>query len=68
MVTIFFLCKIGRSWRNKEIYKWKWVVLSALGSMNNAGFEKKIEMTTLRLCFKYVTQKKHISIKLKIHA
>ena len=24
-----------------EIYKWKWMVLGALGCMNNADFEKK---------------------------
>ena len=25
-----------------EIYKWKWIVLSALGCMTNTDFEKKI--------------------------
>jgi hypothetical protein len=25
-----------------EIYKWKWVVLGALGCINNADFGKKI--------------------------
>ena len=25
-----------------EIYKWKWMVLGALGCMNNAGFEKHL--------------------------
>ena len=25
-----------------EIYKWKWLVLGALGFMNNADFENKI--------------------------
>ena len=25
---------------NMEIYKWKWMVLGALGCMNNANFEK----------------------------
>ena len=25
-----------------EIYKWKWMVLSTLGCMNNADFERKI--------------------------
>ena len=41
METIFFR-KIDRSWRNMEIYKWKWKVLGALGCMDNADFEKKI--------------------------
>jgi len=39
MVTIFF-GKIDRSRRNMEIYKWKWMVLGALGCINNADFEK----------------------------
>ena len=37
---IFFFGKIDGSRRNKEIYKWKWMVLDALGCMNNADFEK----------------------------
>ena len=48
--TIYlFSGKIDRSGRNMEIYKWKWIVLGALGCMNNANFEKKKtkEMTTL---------------------
>ena len=27
--------------KNMEIYKWKWMVLGALGYMNNTDFEKK---------------------------
>ena len=26
---------------HEEIWKWKWMVLGALGCMNNAGFERK---------------------------
>ena len=37
----FFFGKIDRSWRNMEIFKWKWMVLGALGYKNNANFEKK---------------------------
>jgi hypothetical protein len=40
MATIC-LVKIDRSWRNTEMYKWKWMVLGALGCMNNADFGKK---------------------------
>ena len=36
----FFLGKIDRSWRNMEAYKWKNMMLSSLGCMNNADFEK----------------------------
>ena len=39
MATIFFF-KIDRSRRNVKIYKWKWVVLSALGCMNNTDLGK----------------------------
>ena len=38
MATIF-LGKIDIIWRNMEIYKWKWMVIGALGCMNNADFE-----------------------------
>ena len=40
MATIVF-DKIDRSGRNMEIYKWKRMVLGAIGYMNNADFEKK---------------------------
>ena len=33
----FFFCKIDR--RNMEMYKWKWMLLGALGCINNADFE-----------------------------
>ena len=33
--------KIDRSRRNMEIYKGKWMVLGALGCINNADVEKK---------------------------
>ena len=33
--TINALSTIDRSWRDMEIYKWKWVVLGALACMNN---------------------------------
>ena len=36
----YFFGKIDISWCNMEIYKWKWMVLGALGCMNNADFEK----------------------------
>ena len=38
MATIYISVfgKIDRSQRNIEIYKWKWMVLGALGCMNNA--------------------------------
>ena len=41
MATTFFLDKIERSRRNVEIHKWKWMVLGALGRMNNTDFERK---------------------------
>ena len=34
----YFSPNIDRSRRNMEIYKWKWMVLGALGCMNNADF------------------------------
>ena len=37
---LHFFGKIDRSWRNMEIYKWKWMVLGFLGCMNNADLEK----------------------------
>ena len=37
MATILF----GKIGRNMEIYKWKWMVIDALGCMNNVDFEKK---------------------------
>ena len=40
-----FFGKIGRSRKDMEIYKWKWMVLGALGCMNNANFEKIIIIT-----------------------
>ena len=40
MATIF-LGQIDISWRNMEIYKWKWIVFGALGCVNNADFENK---------------------------
>ena len=36
----YFFCKIDRSWRNMELYNWRWMVLGALGCMNNADFKK----------------------------
>ena len=39
---LLLFCKIDRSWRNMETYKWKCMVLGALGCMNNADFEKKL--------------------------
>ena len=38
---LFFFCKIDKLWRNMEIYKCKWMVLDALGCMNNAEFGEK---------------------------
>ena len=38
--NFFFFCKIDKSWRNMEIYKCEWMVLGALGCMNNADFEE----------------------------
>ena len=38
----YFFGKIDRSGRNMEIYKWKWMVLGALGCINNADFEKVV--------------------------
>ena len=35
---LFFFDKTDRSQRNMEIYKWKWMVLGALGCMNNADY------------------------------
>ena len=35
-----FFSKIERSCRKVEIYKWKWMVLGALGCLNNVDFEK----------------------------
>ena len=40
MATVFF-DKIFSSRRNMEKYKWKWMVVGALGRMNNMDFEKK---------------------------
>ena len=41
MATIdVFVGKIDRSRRNMEIYKWKWMVLGALGCINNADLKK----------------------------
>ena len=40
MTTIFFMAKIDRTRRNMEIYKWKWMLLDALGCINNVDFEK----------------------------
>ena len=40
MVTIFF-CKINRSLRSMKIYKWKWMMLGALRSINNVDIERK---------------------------
>ena len=37
----FFFYKIDRSWRDKEIYKSKWMVLGALRCMNDGDFEIK---------------------------
>ena len=55
MANIFF-GKIDISWRNMEIYKWKWMVLVALGCIDNAKFEKNIVNNNIvldvRLCFK----------------
>ena len=39
MATIF-LGKIDRSLRNMEAYKWKWVMLGALGCVNNTDLKK----------------------------
>ena len=41
MATIFFV-KIGRSWRNMEIYKYNWMILGAVGCMNNDDLKKKV--------------------------
>ena len=38
-IYIYFFGKIDRSRKNMEIYKRKWMVLGALGCMNNADFE-----------------------------
>ena len=35
----YFFGKTDRSWRNMEIYKWKWMMLGALGCMDNAVFD-----------------------------
>ena len=40
MVTIS--SNTDRSLRSMEIYKWTWMVLGALGCMNNADFEKNV--------------------------
>ena len=45
----FVFGKIDRSWRNMETYKWKRIVLGALGCMNNADFEKK-NIVKITLC------------------
>ena len=37
---VFFCLQVDRSWRNIKIYEWKWMVLGALGCMNNVSFEK----------------------------
>ena len=37
-----FLCgKINRARKNVEMYKWKWIMLAALGSMNNEDLKKR---------------------------
>ena len=41
MTTIFF-GKIDGSRRNMEIYKSNWIVLGAIGCMNNVDFEIKL--------------------------
>ena len=33
-----------------EIYKWKWMVLGALGCMNNGDFEKKVNDNIVHEC------------------
>ena len=33
--------KIDRSRRNKKMYKWKWMVLRAIGCVNNVDFEER---------------------------
>ena len=38
---LFFSRNIDRSWRNMKVYKWKWMLLDALGWMHTADFEKE---------------------------
>ena len=39
-----------------EIYKWKWMVLGALGCMNNADFEKISKSQHCARCVYYLSE------------
>ena len=39
-----------------EIYKWKWLVLGALGYMNNADYEKKSKYQNCGRCVYYLPE------------
>ena len=41
--------KIDRSWRNVEIYIWKWMVLGALGCVNNANLGENSKLFILNI-------------------
>ena len=55
MATTIF-CKIDRSQRNMEIYKCKWMVLGALGCINNADFEEKSKWQHCARCVYYLSE------------
>ena len=58
----YFFGTIDRSWRNMEIYKWKWMVLGSVICMNNAGFIKKRANDILHIgpFFDYTENPEHI--------
>ena len=59
----FPLGKVDRSRRNVQIYKWKWIVLGALGCMNNADFEKQLLNDIIVLDVFIICQKsRHVQV------
>ena len=58
-----FFGMIDKSRRNMEIYKWNWMVLGALGCMNNAHLKKKLINDNIVLDVFIICQKlRHIQI------
>ena len=45
-----------------EIYKWKWMVLGALGCMNNADFEKLLNDNIVLDVFIICQKLRHVQV------
>ena len=58
----YFFGNIDRSWRNMEIYKWKWMVLGAFGCTDNVDLKKVVNDKNVLDVFIIYQKLRHVQV------